>query len=71
VQWSIALVAFRKAVEFREHKAGKILSSKELVYQGRKLLKEFQALWRMRNKESELKNVTATFNAVFKRISTL
>jgi hypothetical protein len=69
IRWTLALLAFKKRREFGQTECPALyISKQQLLKSGEELLGEFQILWRNRNKESELRNVTGTFEKVFGKI---
>jgi hypothetical protein len=69
VQWTLALLAFKKKREYRQAGCPALYgSAAQLLEEGRMVLREFERLWRKRNKESELRNVSDTFGKIFERI---
>ena len=69
IRWTLALLVFKKRCEFRQKECVEVYGSKgDLLKEGKTLLAGFESLWRKRNKESELRNVTETFNKIFSRI---
>jgi hypothetical protein len=72
VAWTLGLLAFKKRHEFRQTACPEIYGSRErLLEEGRALLAEFERLWRIRNKESELRNVSGTFRKIFEKIEVI
>ncbi len=69
VRWTLGLLAFKKRYEYDQADCPEVYGSgQRLLEEGRALLREFEALWRRRNKESELRNVSRTFERIFERI---
>ena len=67
--WTLALLAFKKRNEYGQKECPAVYGSRQLLLQnGKELLGSFERLWRKRNKESELRNVTETFKKIFSRI---
>lgn len=72
VRWTLALLSFKKRNEYGQKECPVLYGSlKSLLEKGEQLLGEFELLWRKRNKESELRNVTETFKKIFSRIKEL
>ncbi len=63
IQWTLALMVGKRIEAFGSN-AASVVAPPELVRTAEQLRDEFAALWRGRNKESELRNVTAVFNKV-------
>jgi hypothetical protein len=69
VQWTLALLAFKKRNEYNQAECPELYgSTSQLLEEGRAVLREFEGLWRKRNKESELRNVNDTFGKIFEKI---
>ena len=69
IRWTLALLAFKKRNEYVQKECPAVYGNKKhLLEEGNKLVREFDLLWRKRNKESELLNVTETFKKIFSRI---
>jgi hypothetical protein len=72
IRWTLGLIAYKKRNEYNQLECNKIYESKDkLLEDVVSLLKRFEMLWRKRNKESELRNVTQTFEKVFTRIENM
>jgi hypothetical protein len=72
IRWTLALLAFKKKNEYGQQGCPALYGNKErLLADGAALVTTFERLWRNRNKESELRNVTETFGKVFARIKML
>jgi hypothetical protein len=72
VQWTLALLAFKKKREYRQAECPALYGNgAQLLEEGRTVLREFERLWRKRNKESELRTVSDTFGKIFERIGSL
>jgi hypothetical protein len=72
VRWTLGLLAFKKRYEYNQADCPEAYGSgQRLIEEGRAILGEFEALWRRRNKESELRNVSRTFERVFEKIAEL
>jgi hypothetical protein len=69
VRWTLSLIAFKKRREFGQASCPELYGSTALLLkEGRAVLEEFERLWRVRNKESELVNVRNTFHKIFAKI---
>jgi hypothetical protein len=69
VRWTLGLLALKKIKEHNQLEINKIYISKEkLLEDGRIVLSDFEIIWRNRNKDSELRNVTETFKKIFAKI---
>lgn len=69
ISWTFALLAFKKRITYGQKKCPAVYGNKKhLLEEGAKLVEEFELLWRKRNKKSELRNVTKTFQKMFIKI---
>ena len=69
IRWTLALLAFKKMNEYGQKECAALyVSRKHLLMEGKTLLVSFVSLWRKRNKESELRNVSETFKKIFSKI---
>jgi hypothetical protein len=72
IRWSLELLSFKKRNEYGQKNCPLTYENKpQFLMEGAALIKEFERLWRKRNKESELRNVTVTFEKMFRRIEDL
>jgi len=72
VRWTMGLLAFKKRNEYGQKECAAVYGSrKALLDEGRALVVNFEILWRKRNKESELRNVTETFKKILSKIETM
>lgn len=68
IRWTIALIIFKKVHEY--HQTGvAIVNKQKLIGQAAYLCEEFKKLWRSRNKESELYNITKVFKTVIEKVN--
>jgi hypothetical protein len=69
ISWTLAILAFMKRNEFRQTGCPAVSgNSGDLAGEGAALLERFTRLWQARNKESELRNVIATFKKIIHRL---
>jgi hypothetical protein len=72
-EWLLSLLIAKKKYEYgqeaAEPEAAAAITPKRLVDGGNILLEQFKALWRARNRESELRDVVETFERIFERVS--
>jgi hypothetical protein len=72
IQWMLLLVGYKKETEFGERDSGwRIPDGQTIIAAGTSLLERFKALWLKRNKTSELRNVAAVFETVFRKVKSL
>jgi hypothetical protein len=72
IRWTLALLVFKKRYEYGQKECVAVYGSRnDLLAEGRRLQAGFELLWRSRNKESELRNVTETFNKIFSKIESI
>ena len=69
VRWTLALLAFKKKYEYHQACPQPYGNREQLLEEVKAVLREFERLWRKRNKESELRNVRNTFGKIFQRIA--
>ncbi|MGE5670730.1 MAG: beta-N-acetylhexosaminidase [Fibrobacterota bacterium] len=70
VRWTLELLAYKKCREYGQP-CDTIPDASALIQDAVELTSGFKTLWRMRNKESELKNVTEVFRQVVEKIAML
>ncbi|MFP4012721.1 MAG: beta-N-acetylhexosaminidase [Chitinispirillaceae bacterium] len=66
--WILALLAFKKKYEFLQIGIDEPVNPEQLIRDGYLLVIDFKSLWRRRNRESELRDVVATFVGALNRI---
>lgn len=72
IRWTLALLSFKKRNEYRQKECPVLyVGKRQLLDEGKTVLRWLEELWRNRNKESELRNVTVTFEKVFERITAI
>jgi hypothetical protein len=70
VLWTIKLLIFKKVVEYNQ--VGMVVDNSEmLIIQAQELNTRFKEIWRIRNKESELKNISQVFKQVIEKLYSL
>ncbi|MDG5816844.1 family 20 glycosylhydrolase [Chitinispirillales bacterium ANBcel5] len=68
IEWTVLILALKKRYEY--HQDMSLLEFDEaqgVILKGHRLLGRFQQLWRIRNKESELRTVVCTMKAALER----
>jgi hypothetical protein len=69
IRWTLALLIFKKRCEYGQKGCAVVYGDRNtLLGEGRRLLDGFELLWRRRDKESELRNVTETFKKIFSKM---
>jgi hypothetical protein len=72
VRWSLSLLTYKKRHEYGQEGCPALYSTvRQLINEGKTVLHTFEKLWRGRNKESELRNVTMTFEKMFEKITAI
>jgi hypothetical protein len=70
IRWTLALLAFKKRNEYRQSDCPALyVGKRRLLDEGKALEQFFEILWRNRNKEAELRNVTTTFEKLIEKIA--
>jgi hypothetical protein len=67
VQWTCALLIFKKVMTF-EQISSEMITKTDLISNAFGLIQDFKKLWRRKNKESEMAEVVRIFYAVIKKI---
>jgi hypothetical protein len=68
--WLLSLLLFKKKYEYGQDIPGDIpVDSRKIIENGAALLEQFKALWRARNRESELRDVVGTFEKILASVS--
>ncbi len=70
-EWVLALLLFKKKFEYGQAVDEQAMPAETLVAEGYCLVDRFRALWRERNRESELKDITETFLNALRRVEKL
>jgi len=67
--WLISLLIAKKKYEYGQEAETVPVDPDSLINNGKTLLERFETLWLKSGRESELRDVVGTFNAVFDRVS--
>jgi hypothetical protein len=70
IKWTLELLLYKKSREYNQP-CGTIPDASVLIQNAVELTRGFKEIWRMRNKESELNNITEVFRLVVEKISML
>ncbi len=68
--WLLSLLIAKKKYEYGQEVEAVPTEPSDLIDDGRALLERFKMLWRANGRESELRDVVDTFEAVFERVRT-